>query len=604
MRTGNTFAWLLMASSLLIATIASSVAARYGGGTGQFEDPYLIYTAEQMNAIGAEPNDWSKHFCLMADVDLSDFDGREGRPSFNRIAPGAGDAASFRGKPFTGVFNGNGHTISHLTIAGGHYVGLFGQLESQAVVMHLRMVDAFVTGSGDYVGAIAGLNFGHVTGCFSDGAVSGNAAVGGMVGHNWGVITQCFSAGLVEGNEALGGLAGGSSGILVQCYSNAAVGGFEAVGGLVGRNTFGQMSQCYSTGAVRGFATVGGLAGDGSATVTSCFWDIETSGQAISAAGIGLSTSQMHEAATYRDAGWDWVGETENGISEIWRQPQAGGYPVLATFTEHPGRPFQGRGEPDDPYLIRSAQELGAMVHGNPRAHYRLEASLDLSGIGWTTAVVPWFAGTFDGQGRTISNPTIVGGGSLGLFGLLAYGAQVANLGIADANIVGSGDQVGMLAGRSYGAVTCCYTSGSVSGTRRIGGLIGYNWGTVAECYNTGAVFGTSNVGGLIGHHEYGDVTCCYSIGAVVGGWDVGGLVGRSGPSAVVARCFWDTQTSGQVADAGGIGLPTPRMQIARTFLAARWDFVGESRNGTEDFWWIVEGHSYPRLWWEASEQP
>ena len=43
---------------------------KYGGGTGEPNDPYLIYTPEQMNAIGAEPNDWSKHFKLMADIDL------------------------------------------------------------------------------------------------------------------------------------------------------------------------------------------------------------------------------------------------------------------------------------------------------------------------------------------------------------------------------------------------------------------------------------------------------------------------------------------------------------------------------------------------------
>ena len=48
---------------------------------------YLILTAEQMNAIGAEPNDWGKHFKLMADIDLSGFDGKNGRPAFNIIAP-------------------------------------------------------------------------------------------------------------------------------------------------------------------------------------------------------------------------------------------------------------------------------------------------------------------------------------------------------------------------------------------------------------------------------------------------------------------------------------------------------------------------------------
>ena len=60
--------------------------AQYGGGTGETNDPYLIYTAEQMNAVGANPNDWDKHFKLMVDIDLSGFDGKEGRPAFNIIA--------------------------------------------------------------------------------------------------------------------------------------------------------------------------------------------------------------------------------------------------------------------------------------------------------------------------------------------------------------------------------------------------------------------------------------------------------------------------------------------------------------------------------------
>jgi hypothetical protein len=51
--------------------------AKYGGGTGEPNDPYLIYTAGQMNEIGAEPNDWDKYFKLMADIDLSNYTGTD-----------------------------------------------------------------------------------------------------------------------------------------------------------------------------------------------------------------------------------------------------------------------------------------------------------------------------------------------------------------------------------------------------------------------------------------------------------------------------------------------------------------------------------------------
>jgi len=80
---------------------------KYGGGTGEPNDPYLIYTAEQMNEIGADSNNWDKHFKLMAAIDLSSYTGT----SFNII--GYND---WRGnKPFRGVFDGNDKTISNFT---------------------------------------------------------------------------------------------------------------------------------------------------------------------------------------------------------------------------------------------------------------------------------------------------------------------------------------------------------------------------------------------------------------------------------------------------------------------------------------------------------
>jgi len=65
---------------------------------------------------------------------------------------------------------------------------------------------------------------------------------------------------------------------------------------------------------------------------------------------------------------------------------------------------------------------------------------------------------------------------------------------------------------------------------------------------------------------------------------------------------FWDIQTSGQTKSAGGTGKTTAQMHAVKTFLAAGWDFVGETANGADDTWWIDEGKDYPRLWWELEE--
>jgi hypothetical protein len=245
------------------------------------------------------------------------------------------------------------------------------------------------------------------------------------------------------------------------------------------------------------------------------------------------------------------------------------------------------------------------MVHYSPDAYYRLAASIDLSGVHWSVAVIPSFEGSFDGNNLTISHLTITGADYLGLFGRLASGAEVKNLGIVNVSITGSGGCFGGLVGYNYGGtVTQCYSTGIVSGDGLVGGLVGINGGSITTSYSTGAVSGNFFVGGLVGSN-WGDVTQCYSIGAVTGTEDfVGGLVGSGSPDYVTAS-FWDFQTSGLPIpfSAGGTAKTTAEMQTAKTFLDAGWDFVGETANGTEDIWWIDEGKDYPRLWWQAAPE-
>jgi hypothetical protein len=219
------------------------------------------------------------------------------------------------------------------------------------------------------------------------------------------------------------------------------------------------------------------------------------------------------------------------------------------------------------------------------------------------------FTGVFDGSGHTISHLTIAGSNFLGLFGQLESGAEVKDLGVMDVNVTSdyglgpSGPVGGLVAYNGYGGIVsrCCST-GVVrgGGQATTGGVVGSNDGTVIQCYSTAVVTGDGVVGGLVGANPWGTVTQCYSTGAVRGtGGYVGGLVG--GDWGHVTASFWDIQTSGQTTSQGGTGKTTAQMQTARTFLDAGWDFVGETANGTEDLWWILEGKDYPRLWWEAA---
>ena len=396
-----------------------AVATRkYAGGTGDPNTPYQIATAAQMNAIGADPNDYDKHFILTTDIDLAPFDGREGRPAFNVIARNTdpGDW-NFHGIPFTGVFDGAGHTVTNFCWSESDtgYAGLFGYVsDPNAEIRNLALIDPNIHGdkgfcfgalvgyleqgvirncsvdggtivgcervgglvgqvygeceivdchattavSGGYdMGGLVGSNTGIIENCYADCLVVGDqaVAVGGLVGLNAvvragrppaayaissGSIRRCYATGMVSGDDRVGGLVGvlysGSS--VSDCYATVSVHGDIYVGGLVGGSSFGVITNCYAAGVVAGKSNAGGLVGGTAQTLgedVGSFWDVETSEQDVSVGGTGLPTADMQQASTFLDAGWDFVGETENGTEDIWWIDEGQGYPRL--WWEHLG---------------------------------------------------------------------------------------------------------------------------------------------------------------------------------------------------------------------------------------------------------------------------
>jgi hypothetical protein len=589
----------IVAVALFLLAIVPTATAKYSGGSGTAQDPYQIATAADLILLGETPADYAKHFILTADIDLDP--NLPGRKVFDKavLAPDTDQTKDwFQGTAFAGIFDGNGHRISHLTIKGGSCLGLFGALGSGAEVKDLAVVNVNITSSG--------------------------YGAGGLVGENWGSVTCCYSTGVTGGAENVGGLVGFNAGDIGYCYSMSVVSGEKNVGGLVGHNGIytsikfevspSTVIQCYSTGLVTGTGpSVGGLVGSqGYGHAIACFWDTQTSGQVTSNGGIGKTAGEMQDPKTFMAAGWDFVGQLD-GPHDIWAHPESGGYPVLWwQQSPLPELPFSGgTGEPDAPYLISTPNDLISIGH-NPRlmkCHFRLVDDLEAIGFRFYPIgddSLNSYRGVFDGNGHTISHLTVQGEYYVGLFGRLASGAEVRNLGIVDVNIAGSGGCIGSVAGINAGTVTRCYSTGAVTGNWRVGGLVGYNdSGDVTQCYSTGAVSGSADIGGLVGCNYFGDVTQCYSTSAVTGPWpfdsSVGGLVGDNDAGTVIGS-FWDIETSGQTKSAGGTGKTTTEMQTAKTFLDAGWDFVGETANGTADLWWILEGKDYPRLWWELGK--
>lgn len=239
-----------------------------------------IYSGEGLKVAADVVNsgDTDINITLDNDIDLSDIDwtpiGTESRP-------------------YTGNFDGGGHTITGLKIdkSGTDYVGLIGCLGSGGKVQNVTLTNISVSGA-NCVGGIAGQNYGTVENCSVNGTVTGKGFTdtGGIAGTNYGTISGCSAEGTVTGSVNVGGIAGlcvpnydtGTGSLIGStiegCHSTAAVSGISSVGGVVGNLGNGcSFMACYSTGNVTatitdGNASVGGVVGiNGQGTVTACY---------------------------------------------------------------------------------------------------------------------------------------------------------------------------------------------------------------------------------------------------------------------------------------------------------------------------------------------
>ena len=202
-----------------------------------------------------------------------------------------------------------------------------------------------VTG-GDSSGLIAGLcaeNRGSILNSFATSLVTGGnscGCLGGLCGRSeGGSVANSYASGAVLGGDGsyyIGGLCGANYDILLNCYSTGLVTGSDNVGGFCGYNE-GSITNSYAVGHVSGTVgteyCVGGLCGQSwgdDSEIINSFWDVETSGQESSAGGVGKNTAEMQAQSTFKDAGWDFNSEIDNGTDDIWHMPYGvAGYPML-----------------------------------------------------------------------------------------------------------------------------------------------------------------------------------------------------------------------------------------------------------------------------------
>jgi len=536
---------------------------------------------------------------------------------------------------FAGEFDGNGYEISNLNFNSDCvcYVGLFGYLCRDGEVSQLGVENIDITGTG-FVGGLVGQSYGTVRDCYSSGSVIGNEwYVGGLVGWNvkasvkignneWnvpGIVSNSYSTASVSGGDMVGGLIGLNQGDASNSYSTGSVTGYEFVGGLVG---LGDVSDSYFTGSVTGEDAVGGLAGLGLGSNSYYNYDeVLINGENIITGG-----------ALFSEDFEEWL-TNDKFLDVNGRLSQEDGY-----------------------YLINDVNDFKQLLAVGQNASLKFRLTNDLNLATEPNFYIPYLAGEFDGNNHKISNLSFEFGfvSHVGLFGFLAPGGNITQLGDENVNITGN-YYIGGLVGFNTGTVSHSYSTGSVSGHEDVGGLVGYNLvtvsnthsativtgdehvgglvgkndygfegadGIVSNSYSTGSVTGTSYVGGLVGmnydtvDNSYssanvigydnvgglvgvGSASNSYSTGSVTGGTtDVGGLVGHG----TASNSFWDMETSGQSTSDGGEGKTTAEMQDIITFSGATWDIIAVADPGTRNpsyIWNIVNGLTYPFLSWQ-----
>ena len=209
-------------------------------------------------------------------------------------------------------------------------------------------------------------------------------------------------------------------------------------------------------------------------------------------------------------------------------------------------KPSSGNGSADKPYKISTAAELAwfrdQVNSGNNTISATLTKDIDLSEfchakdgttytdeLSWTP--INWYQGTFDGNGKTISNLYINATSNYtGFFGY-AYVGSIKNITFDNARVKNTGGyNFGILAGNAGSCIIeniKTLANCSVEGKNYVGGIAGDANGNISNCENRATVKGIRSLGGVVAAYFGNSITSCANYGVVTGsGESVGGIAG------------------------------------------------------------------------------
>lgn len=251
-----------------------------------------------------------------------------------------------------------------------------------------------------------------------------------------------------------------------------------------------------------------------------------------------------------------------------------------------------GTGEPNDPYLIETIDQLLGADFGKAGVHYRFCSDFvlkEMDVILLSRSVS--FRAHLDGAGHCLRHAVISSPAGCSLLGIIEPEGAVTNLIVEGAILCfqSSPYHLGVLADENHGTIANCGVTGcvAVSWAYVLGGLVGSNTGSITNCYFEGSVVSegapsdwhsVSGIGGLVGGNHAGRIRNCYAKGVVLGGHSPGGLVGANEGS--ITDCY---STMMVMAEQGGGGLVGDNTGSLTRCYATGW-VTGEMKGGLVGF--------------------
>lgn len=268
----------------------------YWQGEGTAASPYRISTVNDLHTL----KEWTTylgkgtnglHFQLQNDIDMED------------------TWVSFGGT-FSGVFDGNGKTISNLKSDGK--CNLFYDLSSNGVIKYLT-ISGSVTYDYSTTGGFVRNNEGTIIGCTNLVNINGNNYCGGIAVENkGGSIIACINKGHITASRGRsGGIVSkiGNGGKIIACYNTGTIDGGTNVwiGGITSFIEDGSAKACYNTGTLKGSAP-GNICGETlsssyytySVNFSNCYWSGNTYG------AVGVNSNSGNTTLANCSAASDW----------------------------------------------------------------------------------------------------------------------------------------------------------------------------------------------------------------------------------------------------------------------------------------------------------